>query len=134
MDKVFEFAAANGQEEIKEEIVKIGRELIAEETRLMKTGTIRQIYQNINSPRKIDAIYAGFLKMGKVGKDENYTGADVLNDWQERNLKIFANITRITESKDDRIILIIGAAHIKPLRQLLESSNDYIVEDAVSYL
>ncbi len=47
---------------------------------------------------------------------------------------IFVNLTRITESDDERILLIIGAAHTFLIRQFLEDSGDYIVESPLKYL
>ena len=47
---------------------------------------------------------------------------------------IFVNLTRITESADDRILLIIGAGHVFLVQQYLEDSGDYIVESPLKYL
>ena len=51
-----------------------------------------------------------------------------------RNLKIFVNITRITESADDRIFLIIGGGHLFLVRQFLEDSGDYINRKPIGLL
>jgi hypothetical protein len=71
--------------------------------------------------------------MSRVGKDKEYPGVDLLADWYERNLKIFSNITRITESQDDRILVIIGGNHVKLLQQFIEDSGEYNLERAVRY-
>ena len=47
---------------------------------------------------------------------------------------IFVNLTRITESANDRILLIIGAEHVFLIQQYLENSGDYIVESPLKYL
>jgi hypothetical protein len=47
--------------------------------------------------------------MATVGSAKNYVGADVVSDWYKRNLKIYANLSRIAEP-NDRILLIIGQA------------------------
>ncbi len=54
--------------------------------------------------------------------------------WYARNLKIFVNLTRITESNDDQILLIIGAGYVFPVQQYLENSGNYIVESPLKYL
>jgi len=43
-------------------------------------------------------------------------------------------LTRITESTDDRILLIIGAGHVYLVQQFLEESGDYIIENPLRYL
>ena len=47
---------------------------------------------------------------------------------------VSVNLTRITESTDDRILLIIGAGHGFLIRQFLEDSGDYILESSLQYL
>ena len=39
-------------------------------------------------------------------------------------MKIYVNLTRITESADDRILLIIGAGHVYLIQQFLEESAE----------
>ncbi len=70
-----------------------------------------------------------------IPKGTEYSGAIYVgNYWYARNLKIFVNLTRITESADDRILLIIGAGHVYLIQQFLEDSGDYIVESPLKYL
>ena len=49
-------------------------------------------------------------------------------------MKIYVNLTRITESADDRILLIIGGGHVYLIQQFLEESGDYIIESPLKYL
>ena len=54
--------------------------------------------------------------------------------WYNRNLKTFVNLTRITESEDERILLIIGAGHLGFLKQIVEDSEVYHLESPLQYL
>ncbi|MYA98728.1 hypothetical protein F4X90_03455 [Candidatus Poribacteria bacterium] len=74
------------------------------------------------------------LIAAQIGVGDQYVGLDWLLRWYERNLKIFVNLTRITESADDRILLIIGAGHVFLVQQFLEDSGDYIIESPLKYL
>jgi len=59
-------------------------------------------------------------------KLDNKRGADALAiNWYSRNLRIFRNLQNITESPNDRILVIFGNGHGSILRQLLESSPEY---------
>lgn len=40
---------------------------------------------------------------------------------------------RITESKNDRILVIIGGNHVKLLQQFIEDSGEYNLEKANKY-
>ena len=73
--------------------------------------------------------------IARVGLGDEYPGANwVVHSWYARNLKIFVNLTRITESVDERILLIIGAGHVYLVQQFFEESGDYIIESPLKYL
>ncbi len=73
------------------------------------------------------------MMLSRIRNDKEYPGVDLLADWYKRNLKIFSNIARITESKNDRILIIIGAGHAKLLQQFIEDSGEYNWERADKY-
>ena len=131
--QVFAFAGANNQQDIVDRGMAIGKRQVAEENKLIQTATIGEIYKVINDQRRIDEAHRVYLMMSRVGKDKEYPGVDLLADWYERNLKIFSNITRIIESQDDRILVIIGGNHVKLLQQFIEDSGEYNLERAVRY-
>ncbi len=131
--RVFAFAGANNQQDIVDRGMAIGKRQVAEENKLIQTGTIREIYKLINDQQRIDEGHRAYMMMSHIGKDKEYTGVNLLADWYKRNLKIFSNITRITESKDDRILVIIGGGHVKLLQQFIEDSGEYNLERASKY-
>lgn len=92
---------------------------------LNQVDTIRAMHEINNSPSLITA---------QIGKGDQYIGLNWLLDWYERNLKTYINITRITESTDERILLIIGTGHTFLIQQLLEDSGDYTLESPLKYL
>ena len=97
---------------------------------------IIDMYIQHNEPEGIRNDHQLYLrKIARIGSGNQYPGANwVAHVWYDRNLKIFVNLTRITESADDRILLIIGAGHVFLVQQFLEDSGDYIVESPLKYL
>ena len=92
-------------------------------------------YIRINQPESRRADHQGYIRAARVGLGPEYPGANwLVHSWYSRNLKIFVNITRITESADDRILLIIGAGHVYLVQQFLENSGDYHLESPLKYL
>ena len=93
------------------------------------------MYIRINEPEKLRADHQSYLRTARVGLKDQYPGANwVAHWWYAHNLKNFVNLTRITESTEDRILLIIGAGHVYLIQQFLEDSGDYIVESPLKYL
>jgi hypothetical protein len=100
-----------------------------------KYQSIIEMYIQRNEPQGRRADHQAYLRSARIGLGDQYPGANwVTHVWYARNLKIFVNLTRITESADDRILLIIGAGHVFLMQQFLEDSGDYIVESPLGYL
>ena len=100
-----------------------------------KCEPIIDMYKRLNQPEDRFADHQQYLRIARVGLSDQYPGANWVGHlWYARNLKIFVNLTRITESPDDRILLIIGAGHVFLVQQFLEDSGDYIVESPLDYL
>ena len=131
--RVFEFAAANNQQGIVDKAFEIAKGHVAEANKLIQTTNVTEIYRVTNDQRRIDEGHQAYIIMSRIGKDKEYPGVDLLADWYKRNLKIFSNVTRITESKDDRVLVIIGAGHVKLLQQFIEDSGEYNLERAGKY-
>ena len=94
-----------------------------------------EMYIEGNEPEGIRADHREYLRSARIGLGDQYPGANwVAHSWYARNLKIFVNLTRITESADDRILLIIGGGHVFLVQQFLEDSGDYIIESPLKYL
>ncbi|RKU21813.1 hypothetical protein C6500_05555 [Candidatus Poribacteria bacterium] len=98
--------------------------------------SIIDMYIQDNDPESIRKDHQEYLRfIARVGLGDEYPGANWLSHyWYDRNMKTYVNLTRITESADDRILLIIGAAHVYLIQQFLEESGDYIIESPLKYL
>ena len=100
-----------------------------------KYRSIIEMYIQGNEPQGRRADHQEYLRSARIGLGDQYPGANwVAHSWYARNLKIFVNLTRITEFADDRILLIIGDGHVFLIQQFLEDSGDYIVESPLDYL
>lgn len=131
--RVFAFAAANDQQAIVDRAMQIAKKQVGEANELIKTTNFTEIYRATNDQRRIDEGHQTYVLMSRIGKNADYPGTDLLADWYKRNLKIFTNIERITESKDDRILVLIGAGHVKLLQQFIQDSGEYELEKAGKY-
>ena len=82
---------------------------------------------------KIALICQPYLKAVRVGKNSDYVGADLARDWYERNLKIYANITRLNDLPNERILVVVGSGHLKLLREFVEQSGEFNLAKANVY-
>lgn len=93
------------------------------------------MYRRINQPEYRHNNHRVYFRVAQIGEDDQYPGANWVGHlWYARNLKIYVNLTRITQSADDRTLLIIGAGHTYLIQQFLEESEEYNVVNPLKYL
>jgi hypothetical protein len=98
-------------------------------------GTIGEMLYNMNRPEYIRLAHDPYVEyFVPIAEGDNYAGADMVATWYQRNLRIFANLTRITDSPDDRIFVIYGSGHVPPLHDLVVAHPGYCVVDPMPYL
>jgi len=70
----------------------------------------------------------------KIGVTHEYPGVDWVTAWYSRNLRIFANLQRITEDGEERLLVIYGLGHIPLLRHCVVASPEYQLIEVEEYL
>lgn len=100
------------------------RNWLEETDKLSKSMTLLDYFKLDNS-RETHQYNYGLYLVGDF-KLDNERGADILSYWwYNRNVRIFRKLQTITESPEDRILLIFGNGHAAVLRQLIECSPEY---------
>ncbi len=113
---------------------------------LMKTDEeVNEVYRNINkipltktlllmntADNRRKMTYVG--AMANMDNDPKGIGAEMTNIQVLRNLKIFQNIINRVEKNTKRILIIYGAAHNEPLRNLFEMNPRYEMIELDKYL
>jgi hypothetical protein len=54
-----------------------------------------------------------------MGEGDNYGGPRALGTWYERNLRMVHNLWRTLDGSEERVLVLVGASHVSPLRHLL---------------
>ncbi|MBV1911455.1 MAG: hypothetical protein KUG78_19335 [Kangiellaceae bacterium] len=75
------------------------------------------------------------IKHIMVPLDPDYIGAELAAEWYKRNIKIYANIyKRVNKSTDKKILLIIGAGHVRILQHMFEDNPNFELVNTNSIL
>lgn len=111
------------------------RQLYAYDDSLKSVMTLRSFLAYINTPQRLRKGH-GHYAIGsfKLDKGDNYVGVDDATQWYNRNLRIFNNVQRITDSTAERILVIIGAGHLPILRFVAEASPEYRLREVSDFL
>lgn len=126
--KVAAAAKANNQEAQLNKMIDFGKAETARMQERLKTATITEMLRYMNDERKLEEMHQPYMAMLRIGTEQDYTGVELARDWYERNMKIYANIARLADTPNERILVIIGAGHAKLLNQFVAESDDFNLE------
>lgn len=74
-----------------------------------------------------------YMHIARIGRGSDYVGIDWMRWWYQRNLILFANLADISSS-NDRVLLIIGAAHVHLVAQFLKESGLFEIVSVGEFL
>ncbi len=136
LEKVKEFASEHGQDQLLEgPLLTKFMELMKCHDEMKKERSLREHLRHLNSEdfRKLShGVY--LTERFEVGLEDEYPGVDFVTEWYRRNMKIFANLQRNTETVDDRIVVVYGAGHLALLHHLATYCPKYEVVETNDYL
>jgi hypothetical protein len=104
-----------------------------ENEKLFKLSILDQFIY-MHDAAEIEKSHVGYYDIMRIGRGNQYIGANWVSYWYGRNMKILANIIRITDSPQERILAVYGLGHLKLLNQFAAESGFYNVENSVKYL
>src|SRR5436305_241820 len=108
---------------------------LSAEDEILRKSTVEEYLRRLNSPAKIAENSAAYLNLLLPGDSVGiYANTDEVTNWYKRNLRIFTNINRITDFPSDRILLVIGAGHLRTLKNLASDAPYFCLVDASPYL
>jgi Family of unknown function (DUF5694) len=109
------------------------KEIDAEYAKLFPLSITDQLIL-VNQPDRMEKDHKFYFDLMRIGRGKEYAGANYVAWWYRRNMTILTNIIRITDSPNDRILVIYGAGHNKLLTQFAKESGFYNVESPLKYL
>jgi Family of unknown function (DUF5694) len=88
----------------------------------LSQSTMSEYYIYLNSPYKRQALMYDYLHYALgYGIGTEYIGEEFALSWYDRNLKIFTNILRNVDVKNDKVVVVLfGASHTAVLRHFFE--------------
>jgi Family of unknown function (DUF5694) len=96
---------------------------LSPEDELLRKSSVEQYLLHLNSAAEVKKNHEQYMAMLLPGDESApYKKADLVANWYKRNLLIFTNINRINDPGKDRILVIIGAGHLKLLREFAADS------------
>ena len=104
------------------------------ESERMRCTNVAAWLRGLNTPEALRKSHRGYYDIALIGDAETNPGANWVGSWYGRNLKIFANLVRLADRPEDRIVVIYGAGHAPLLGAFARESGAFDVADPLAYL
>ncbi len=134
-DGLVEYCQRHNKMSEFEDFIKNIQEYVAKENEALDTMRISAYLARTNNDskdRETNEAYIGNTLNWGDSIDE--AGANFAATWWKRNFVILKNIAGTIESKDDRILVIIGAGHRAVLKDLIIDRGDMEYVEVADYL
>lgn len=123
-----------GYRELMAEMNRAGQEAMKTMGGWLETSTVGGMLWRMNTPAALQSnhrIYFEYLL--PVVAADSFPGADLVENWYGRNLRIFALLQNLAEA-DDRVLVIFGQGHAPTLRRFAADAPGFCVADPLPYL
>jgi hypothetical protein len=101
---------------------------------LSEDKSILDYYKEINNPTIFNQLHKIHLNIARIGDLNNYVGMNWLSWWYKRNLIMFANLARLIDYEDERILFIVGVGHSSIVTNFIEESELFEVVQPLHFL
>lgn len=108
-------------------------DIVQQTNKLLQNESLLTFYRYLNTQERVKKFHEPYVRSAAVASDTSFVGAEVVADYYERNLRIYANLMKIAKP-GDRIFMMFGAGHSPFLRPLLKDSPRVEFVDPLDYL
>ena len=133
IEEVLQYASER-EPELYNRLIEKHMEAMQREAEKLSELSIFEAFKLINEPQTIKDLHQFYMDFAMIGKEKDYYAMDWLTWWYKRNLVIYSNVRRLISSPQDRVLLLIGGAHVHLINQFLVESDMCTVVDASDYL
>lgn len=114
---VINYARASGRTKELDAIQSTFAGEVKEWDAYLASHTVLETLLLINSDETVAKDMAAYFRYPELGEPADWAGADLVSDWFRRNMRINANILRLIESPNERILVVFGSGHLGWLRE-----------------
>ncbi|MEO0472563.1 MAG: DUF5694 domain-containing protein [Bacteroidota bacterium] len=89
-------------------------------------ATLGQYISYLNQAGNLDYEHSTYVRMlSRMDNQTSHAGTDILSEWYAYHMRLFSNLTQITEKEGDRVLIILDSSHIPVLRDLIQADPGF---------
>ncbi|MEO7977906.1 DUF5694 domain-containing protein [Flavobacterium sp.] len=101
----------------------------------IKKQSLTELLVDYNSKKSSEDNVQWYLRTAnKAGKTDNFVGAYLVSEWYRRNLYMYSLIQKLTESKDDKVMVLLGAGHTAMMREFIKYDPNFEIVELATIL
>ena len=120
--RVSNYAKANGGTQHFDAIQAQVAARVKSQGDFLRSHTALEMLELMNADTTVARALTTDFEYVSFGDPQEFAGPDMLTFWYQRNIRIYNRIAALAQSPGDRILVVYGAGHVGPLRQL--AAND----------
>ncbi|MNE74592.1 hypothetical protein D3C80_1706820 [compost metagenome] len=70
----------------------------------------------------------------RAGNPDDFTGPSLVSNWYKRNLYMYSLIQKLTESTDNKIMVLVGAGHAAIIREFITHDPEFEIVELATVL
>lgn len=114
------------QTELKMNIDKALKEYTATANADIQKMSLTQLLLKMNQTKaRRDDLGTYISEFNRGGAADNFVGAYLVSEWYKRNLYMYALLQKITESKDKKIMVLLGASHVAMFKEFIALDKNF---------
>lgn len=100
---------------------------------IVNTKPILEQFKEINTDQYKMETFDFYNFLATMHSPNNFEGSDIISEFYKRNLRMYSNFSDIPLTKDDRVLILMGATHTSYFDIFIGNSQKYILENATKY-
>lgn len=114
--RVVNYAKGSGRSKELDAIMEDTGVMVKAQGQYLASHTVLETLLYMNADAKVAEDVGFYYREAHLGEPGDWAGADLVADWFRRNVRIYANLTRLADSPSERVLAIFGAGHLGWLR------------------
>ena len=114
--RVVNYAKASGRSKELDALQAEVGAMVKAQGEYLASHTVLETLLYMNADGKVADDVGFYYRQAHFGEPGDWAGADLVADWFRRNMRIYSNVTRIVDSRNERVLAIFGAGHLGWLR------------------